>query len=294
MRPTDKFRCLVMEHISQVGSFYNSWDTFQKKIDSIIGLNPNASQIFTLGEHLSEIFTSNSSNSARDQSDVSGGGAAWECLSTWYFNLIFWGTDVIATKQNKKFVPEVLYDAFCVSIANHQTNTESDITIYSIPDIGNLEGIDLKTINELITSNIQSVDTSIVQCKTNWNDNSQIPMLWDLIYNSNSFRVPNVSVGTNGVSPGSFRRFSYSFLTVPSNKKVNYKSSSVSVLRVKNLTGGNYWGKPSQDGVCNSLSNFFGRNFVNHFEGSIPSHITNQLNTDPNYYKRFRELSFSN
>jgi hypothetical protein len=64
-------------------------------------------------------------------------------------------------------------------------------------------------------------------------------------------------------------------------------------LRVKNLTGGNYWGKPSQDGVCNSLSNFFGRNFVNHFEGSIPTHITNQLNTDPNYYKRFRELSFS-
>ena len=41
-----------------------------------------------------------------------------------------------------------------------------------------------------------------LQCKTNWNDNAQVPMLWDIIYSSNE-KLNNISVGINGVSPHS-------------------------------------------------------------------------------------------
>jgi hypothetical protein len=290
MRTVDKFRLDILNQVAGVKSLSDSWGKFGAQIDSAIGLNPNAHQIFSLGENLSSIFTSNSV-AGRSQSKLAGGGAAWECLVTWYLNLIFWGTDVVATRQNKKFIPQVFYDAFGVSIANFKTNTESDIVVYSIPDIDNLQKLKLTDINELIASNIKNVDTSIVQCKTNWNDNAQIPMLWDLIYNSNNFRIPNVSVGTNGVSPTSFRHFSYAFFTVPTTKKP-ITPSKVQVLRVANLTGGNYWGKPTEKGVALSINNFFGRNFANHFIGAVQTHITNQIKIDPDYYKRFRELNF--
>mgnify|MGYP003352487173 CR=1 FL=1 len=90
-----------MNQISELKSFKNSWPIYSQKLEQIVGLNPSAQQIFSIGENLSEIFISNSADSTRDQSDVSTGGAAWECLCTWYMNLIFWGTDIIATRQNK-------------------------------------------------------------------------------------------------------------------------------------------------------------------------------------------------
>jgi len=290
MKATDQFRCQVMRRLASVPTFKNSWGNFSASLNALVGPNPTDQQIFDIGENLSDVFKSNAI-SGRSQSSVAGGGAAWECLTTWYFNLIFWGTNVIATKQHKSFIPSVLYDSFCVTIANHRTNTESDIVVYSIPDIGNIQNLKLNDIDRLIRNNIQDVDTSIVQCKTNWNDNAQIPMLWDLIYNSTSFRIPNVYVGTNGFSPNSFRKFCYSFATVPSGNDA-YKSNSTAVLRVKNLSGGNYWGKKTEQGVCTSLNNFFGRNFANHFQGSVQSHIGQQKINDADYYHRFITLDF--
>ena len=43
-----------------------------------------------------------------------------------------------------------------------------------------------------------------LQCKTNWNDNAQIPMLWDLIYNAQGFKISNISVEIKGISLNSF------------------------------------------------------------------------------------------
>ena len=188
MNPIDEFRLQILSQVASVKSLKNSWPNFSYELDKLITSNPNENQIFLIGEHLSAIFRANSAP-GRSQSLVSGGGAAWECLVTWYLNLVFWGTDLVATRQNKKFIPQVLFDAFSVTIANFKTNTESDIVVYSIPNVGKLSKLKLKDINELISSDIQNVDTSIVQCKTNWNDNAQIPMLWDLIYNSNNFTI---------------------------------------------------------------------------------------------------------
>ena len=291
MKVVDKFRIEVLSRLSEIPSLRDSWSQFSSSIDGIVGSNPNANQIFLLGEHLSTIFQSNS-DSGRTQSQVSGGGAAWECLVTWYLNLIFWGTDVIVTKQNRNSVPQVITESLCVTIANHQTNTESDIVIYSIPNTDNLAELNLDDIDELIRADIKNVDLAVVQCKTNWNDNAQIPMLWDLIYNSTNFRIPNVFVGINGVKPTSFKNFTYSFVTVPTTTRTRFTSTNLAVLRVNSLTGGNYWGKPTQQGVALCINNFFGRNFGNYFNGGVQTHITNQINLDSNYYKRFRNLSF--
>lgn len=291
MNAVDKFRIEVLRRLSEIPSLHDSWGQFSQQIDTHISLNPSADKIFSLGEHLSSIFQSNSST-GRSQSLVSGGGAAWECLITWYLNLIFWGTNVIATKQNRFSVPKVISDSLCVTIANHQTNTESDIVIYSIPDSNKLHDLCLDDIDDLIRTNIRNVDLAVVQCKTNWNDNAQIPMLWDLIYNSTNFRIPNVFVGINGVSPASFKNFTYSFVTVPTTTRTRFTASNLAVLRVNNLTGGNYWGKTSHQGVALCINNFFGRNFANYFNGGVQTHISNQISTDPNYYKRFRFLSF--
>lgn len=292
MSAIDVFRSSIMRQVSSVPSFSQSWQKFQQQIDSFIGPNPNASQIFDLGQNISTIFLSNAKK-GRSQSAVASGGAAWECLITWYLNLIFWGTDVVASRQNKKFVPQVLYDAFSVTISNHKTNTESDIVVYSIPHASNISNLNLSNIDSLIRTNITSTNTSVVQCKTNWNDNAQIPMLWDLIYNSTNFRLPNVSVGTAGTNPGAFKSFAYAYFTVPTNKNINkIAPKSTQVLRVTNLTGGNYWGRPSANGIAQSINNYFGRNFASHFVGGVQAHIQNQIKKDPNYYSRFRTLQF--
>ena len=292
MLAVDDFRSSVMRQVSSVPSFGTSWNTFQHQIDSLIGPTPNANQIFDLGQNISTIFLSNSKK-GRSQSAVASGGAAWECFITWYLNLVFWGTDVIASRQNKKFIPQVLYDAFSVTISNQKTNTESDIVVYSIPNIKNITKLSLKDIDNLIRSNITLADTSVVQCKTNWNDNAQIPMLWDLIYNSTNFRLPNVSVGTAGVNPIAFKSFAYAYFTVPTNKNIQkIKPKSTQVLRVANLTGGNYWGRPTTNGIAQSVNNYFGRNFANHFIGGVQAHIASQIKNDPDYYSRFRTLNF--
>jgi hypothetical protein len=294
MNAIDEFRLKVMQKTAEVNSFSSSWEIWQPKIDELISQNPNSEQIFCLGDFLSEIFQFNKVE-GRGQSAVSTGGTAWECLVVWYLNLVFHGTNVIAARRNINHIPKGVLNALSVTISNHSTNSESDIIVFSIPDVGNLKQLSLAQIDELISSNQMESELSVVQCKTNWNDNSQIPMLWDLIYNSTGKnRVANVSVGINGVNPQSFKRFSYAFMTVPTQKASKpYKANAVAVLRVKSLTGGNYWGKATLPNIAASINEYFGRNFASSFHGGVKSHISSQILLDEKYYARYRELNFA-
>jgi hypothetical protein len=140
-----------------------------------------------------------------------------------------------------------------------------------------------------VTDNLLHTDIAIVQCKTNWNDNAQVPMLWDLIYNSKDFRITNVSVGIKGVNPASFRRFAYAFMTVPTSKGP-FNPTSLAVLRVKNMTGGNYWGRKSAAGVSSCINEFF-RNFPDVFTGGVMQHLKKQLE-NPAVLEAFLSLKF--
>ena len=285
------FKKQYLNALSDIKTFSNSWlnwsPVLRKKFKNIKGQG-----VLDLGDDLSNIFKTNSSK-ARGQGDLSGGGNAWECFIVWYLNLIYWETPVIITRTNKKFVPQCIRDVLTVTISNNQTNTESDILLFSIPDhqLLNSSEVSIEALNNHLSSRLRDVDIFNLQCKTNWNDNSQIPMLWDMIYNSKS-NLPNVSVGINGVNPNSVKSFKYGFATVPSNKLSNFKPTSLCVLRVKNLTGGNYWGHPTKSSIASSLKELPNRNYTQVFQGGIAAHINNQISLNNNLLKNFLDLSW--
>lgn len=290
MQSADIFRLGMMRHLASVSSFSDSWSDWLPTINRELTATPTPQHIFDLGEKLHDIFRSRSVI-GRDNSAVSTGGTAWEALVCWYLNLVLYGSDVVAIRPHANFTPQVFKDALSVNISNNSTNTESDLIVFSIPNASTTTPLNLGVIDNLIRAHTASTDVAVVQCKTNWNDNSQIPMLWDLIYNSQTFRVPNVSVGRGGVSPASFRKFVYSFMTVPTSRGP-YTPTNLAVLRVRGLTGGNYWGKPTVSGVARSVSEFFTTNFATHLSGTVQQHIKNNLMSDPAILRRFLDLDF--
>ena len=91
-----------------------------------------------------------------------------------------------------------------------------------------------------------------------------------------------ISVGTDGYSIHDAKRFTYSFVTVPSNQLVKngrqqYKNTSTAVLRVINLSGGNYWGLPSSAGVASSIKELVERNLKTGHTNGIISTIRTAL-----------------
>jgi|SaaInlV_120m_DNA_3_1039746.scaffolds.fasta_scaffold00815_2 hypothetical protein len=290
MEHINRFKEEYLRQLAQVGSFKDSWPVFQREIENHLSNPISGQSIFDLGDHLQEIFKANSTE-GRGQGSLSGGGAAWECLVSWYVNFVLWNTPTIAVRQNKKFVPKAISDCTTVTIYNNQTNTESDILLFDIPQHKELKGDSLKDIQFHLSTRLQLTTLVVLQCKTNWNDNAQIPMLWDMIYNSES-RLSSVSVGVNGYSPKSLRNFKYAFATVPSNTNAVYKPTSVSVLRVKGLTGGNYWGRATTPDVAASIKELASRHFSSLMGGGAIAHIENNLAADADFSRRFLELDF--
>jgi len=285
----DAYRLKVMKHLTTKKSFAESWPYWEETIGKTIGDGKDASAVFSLGGQLSEVFRSRSVR-GRDNSALSQGGVAWEGLVCWYLNLVLWGTNVLAMTPKKGLIPEVITDALTVSIQNVATNTESDIVVFSVPDVSDHDELNLDLIDERIRANPTSCTLSVVQCKTNWNDNAQIPMLWDLLYNAGSVKSSSASIGLNGFSPSSFGAFRYSFVTVPTVNTV-FKANSLAVLRVRGLSGGNYWGRPTETGVAKSLSEYFTAVFPTAFNGSVINHIEQHLASG--HIERFLNLNFS-
>ncbi len=285
------FKLSSLHNLSKVRSISNNWQQRKQSISSYLNANNWGQSAFDLGDHLSDIF-STTTVGGRGQSAVSTAGAAWECLITWYLNLIFWDTKVVVLKQSKKFVPESIRNCLTVTISNVSTNTESDIVIFSVPDQHLLSGSTTKDLNDHLLNRINQVDLFVLQCKTNWEDNAQIPMLWDMIYNSQS-RLPNVSIGIQGLSPQSVNNFKYGFATVPTGPRGNFiKTDSVKVLRVKNLTGGNYWGKATQQHLASSIKELPSRHFPSVFQGSIANHLSRIHNSQNHMIQKFLDLNF--
>ena len=280
-----------MQQLASVNSLRNSWNIWSGKLNNLIDEENWGESIFNIGDNLSEVFLS-TKDKGRSQSGVSGGGAGWECLVTWYLNFLLIDTNVIAVRQNKDFVPKCISDCLTVTISNTQTNTESDILVYSIPDFDKIQGSTISDFNNHLAKRIDQVDLLVLQCKTNWEDNAQIPMLWDMIYNSES-RLNNVSVGINGLNPKSLRKFKYGFVTVPTGKRgKQVKPGLLKVLRVKNLTGGNFWGKPSETDVASSIKEFAGRHFPNSFPSGIINHLDNVRNKQKQLTDNMLYLNF--
>lgn len=278
-------------------TFNNCWATWRVEINNILGQNYTENEIINLGDQLSHIFRTTGA-AGRNQGELSGGGTAWESLVCWYINLCTVGSRIVAIKK-MSLVPKPIREAITVNYGNFSCNTESDITVIVFPDtadynssaaqlnIQNPNGQAIPTFRKGILNpdvldylcgrDFVNFEIGIIQCKTNWNDNAQIPMLWDMIYSAGGFRGRNITIGKNGYSIQAARNFTYSFITVPSNRNANYQSNSVAVKRVTNLSGGNYWGGVTIQNVARSIKEIFTNNYNAGFRNNLRTDIRNAI-----------------
>jgi hypothetical protein len=294
MSNLDAFRVLCLHEVSSLAARVKPWPAYRKQIQQILGDSPNAQDVFNIGSNLKKIFKSD--ERTRSQGDLSRGGASWEVLVTWYLNLVFWDTNVVALRPSKRILPSVVADATSVKVKGVITSKEADVLVVEVPKQASSTELGRDSIDLAIRANPSAASVGIVQCKTNWNDNAQIPMLWNIVYSAQNLQVSNVVVGSNGFAPSSFGRFSYAFMTVPTNTekdgKDNFKPGSTAVVRVQGMTGGNFWGNGSVSGVADSISEYFGRNFNHVFEDGVHSHISKKIVADPEILRRFVDFDF--
>lgn len=270
MKNIEVVRREVIDNLFDMKTMQTVWPVWKATINSLLGARPTVRSLLDLGENLADVFSS-TGEAGRKQDSLSGGGAAWEGLVCWYLNLCLVDTPCVVFKK-AKMIPAPITKSITVLYGTVATNTESDLVAVTFPDISIREvpPVYKNALCDQFSADIEvalrDVEVCVIQCKTNWNDNAQIPMLWDMIYTSARSGLSGasqVSVGVDGFSVKQLKSFSYAFVTVPSNKKAKYKSESTAVLRVRPLSGGNYWGKASVPGVALRLSDILGRNFAN-------------------------------
>jgi len=273
----------VVSDLFSMSSFNGLWTIWRPLITT--AMTPmNGRKAYNAGDRLFEIFRA-TGNAGRSQSDLSASGAAWEALVCWYLNYNLIGRRTIVIKHKDEYVPQAVSDAITVKYGTTKSNTESDLIGISFPEdplftddkddiqINNEDGervrlyktkrskYNLKeVIDSLANRYFYSMEIHIIQCKTNWNDNAQIPMLWDMIYSASGFTSSRIRVGQAARMIAYAKRFSYSFVTVPTVDTSPITPTSLQVLRVNNLSGGNYWGLPSKTGVADNVKEILTRN----------------------------------
>ena len=132
----EKLRELSISKIFSVKTFQNAFFYWKKDILQIIGKNVNEvseDKILLLGQNLRNIFMSTSSKK-RGQGDLSGGGAAWECLCTWYLNLLLANTRGIVFKFSKPIFPEAIRDSITIKYNNFENTSETDLLGFVFPE----------------------------------------------------------------------------------------------------------------------------------------------------------------
>lgn len=273
----EDYRRASLSAVRNMPTFEKCWPIWNERMSALTDGWINAEAIFNLGSHLTDVFALTATK-GRGQGEVSGGGAAWEGLVCWYLNLILSGTRAVALKQRASLLPECIRDAGTISYGSFRTNTESDLLILVIPSSFQSDKtvFKLSDLQNHMAGNFAEAEMHVIQCKTNWNDNAQIPMLWDMIYRARSFADQSVTIGRNGYSVSRLKRFSYSFVTMPSQKGP-IKAGSMAVNRVAKLSGGNFWGRPSKQGVALSLSEIFNRNLADCFDTDIKTHVREMI-----------------
>lgn len=253
----------------------NSWNIWYEIIKHYFNLqSPTSESLLSLGNHLSEIFKSTKDNDSRSQSTLSTGGTYWEKLVTWYLNICSIGSRVVAFRGSKiSRIPKVITESLTVEYRNLECQSESDVIVLVFPQtdpfikesdlkmfLNRNKKINLDILSQEIGKQFYSFQVGVIQCKTNWNDNAQAPMLWDLIYKSKKKALDGITVGSALYSIQNIP-FTYSFMTVPSNQLSTFKPTSICVARVTHLSGGNFWGYESKNGIALNISQIFSRNY---------------------------------
>ena len=295
----EKLREESVKRLFNLSKFKKVWPKWQNCIHSITGSPVTENQIFNLGDHLKEIFSSTkddvdkSTDVDEEQSKNASSGAIWEALVCWYVNICNIGRRTVCIKPNKDLLPQPIKNSLAVSYGNFLSNSESDLIAITFPekseyviDKNDISICDeygrsinlivrdkynyLQVLKALVARDFSNTEIHVIQCKTNWKDNAQTPMLWDLIYSSKIDNA-NITIGQEGFNIKYAKKFTYAFATIPTNKVGELKETSTQVLRVRNLSGGVFWGLPSKNGIAQSIKEMLNRNLSNgsskpHFE----------------------------
>jgi hypothetical protein len=221
----------------------------------------------------------------------------------------------VVIKYKKNLIPTPIHEAISVNYGNVSANTESDLIAIMFPQKEEYTSLDKSKIriasfdgggivatntrkgefnykeivDNLLERDFNDCELGVIQCKTNWNDNAQIPMLWDMIYSSLGFSRNLISVGNSTFSIRNLKRFTYSFVTVPTSRGP-FNPNSMPVKRVHNISGGNYWGRPSKANVASSIKEIFGRNFSNSHSNGLRMSLTSSISKLDSHYEYFQLL----
>ena len=303
-------RMKSLSNLFQLKSIKKAWkEAWFNRITSLIGENPTDQDIINLGDKLRDIFKSSAptTEATRNQSSLSNSGLCWESLVCWYLNFCLIHTNTVVLRNVKALMPEPLSDALTVTYLNESSNniinfhesvkstSEIDLVAITFPEKNNyiidkyelLSQLRLSSarrnyplndvLDKLCADDFYSLNVHVIQCKTNWNDNSQIPLLWDIIYSDFSRTADGlkaehglthkISVGTSHYTIMNLHNFTYSFITTPSNAiedsnhRKKYTPNQVRVRRVRWLTGHNFWGCETQENVALSIKEIFNKTF---------------------------------
>lgn len=328
---------------NQGGVQHTILQTWKSRMQSHIGVTPamtskqHAEKIFLLGEHLRDVFysTKNTSSSGRQQGELSSGGYLWERLVAYYLNFC------LANTRTVVFTGATDFDAIKTAVTFNDMNSTSEVDLLAItfPDVPEFttdinsvrqdlqitypatiaipeqlefihnnrlgtKSLAKRLANYLICENYSEMGVHVIQCKTNWNDIIQTPMLWSLIYylSRDNINLPissNINFGSGLYTLPRLKEFSYSFVSVPTqnngeyetdlNEKakleaafeVQFSETNLPVKRAKLIRGGYYWGLPKH-GTIHPISELLNRNLHSGYTGHIVDNIAD--NIDHNRY----------
>lgn len=250
--------------------FTQNWDDVGPKFANVLKQGCSSEDVIGIGDHLRSFFkgqANDDDNALLDKYQrntmVGTVGDGWQSLISYYLNLGYLGSHAIALTRS--FVPKTVKDILSVSYTDGSVNADIDIALISNPQIsreassGNF-ATDVKRFDEIIKNSLSETSLIVIQSKTNWNENAQIPMLWDLLYSQVREGSPstNYRIGADYATLQDLSYFGYSFMTVPTNDRaVKIEPNRVEARRVRHLSMGAYWGMKSKQGVIKSIKCFF-------------------------------------
>ena len=273
-------------------SVQEAWKKWHPVITDLIGSTPQANKIFDLGDHLRHVMFSahekiDKPTLSQTQAMKSRSGVLWESLLTWYCNLCLIGTRSVVIKKSKSLVPSQFLDAITADYGTQQEDSEADVLTLTFPD-----GMDLtsfQTLEKLVDEHFKDFELGVISCKTPWNDFTVIPQHWNMVYNLaiNNPDALEMKIGINDWDVTVLKKFFYAFATLPSQKPEIIKSTSLPVVRLKKLSGGNFWGLPSKKDIAKSTKEIFKKNFSSSIGDGIESNLKKELpklKTDYSYF----------
>ncbi len=273
----EQLRHEAVSDLFRLKGFGGQWKRRRKFLISKLPDSSRKSDVTKLGDHLSDAFRL-AGGSNRSQGNLSIAGTTWEALIVWYLNLCLLGTRAVCLR-GAPLTPSPIKDALSICYESSILRSEPDVVLLSsealavAPHAKDRKDL-LKQVDAIIDDSFSKTGVVNFQCKTNWNDNAQIPMLWNMLYNQarKGAVIPNgFAIGRNGYSLKNLGHFGYSFVTVPTQKKgpSGYKPNNLDVMRVKTMSAGNYWGHPTRSAICFSIAEFF--NFFNRNPDVFPN-----------------------